>query len=590
MVAFPVQRGGLGAEFPRRTVLAEIFLWLLCLALGLATPLGRYYTAAPLGALTCYLLLFAHKRRAQVATLARLPGPPHSPEMRARGGLRYAVMGAAHNMIEEYQNLPGYHLQLTRQYGSILHDRPTLWNRNGVVFLADPAAVEHVLKTNVDNYVKPAVFRRNFREIFGGGVFNTNHGPHAVDGGRAWYVQRKVAAKVFTAAKFRTTFAAAFRAHGGAVLGALRRAVGRPGGLDVQDLMFRFTLESFGEIGFGVQLGCIDKDVPFSTAFDRAQACAFSRYTRPGAPELYYWSAPERELRAQVAVMDAFAARTIATRRAELLAAGGDADAGDLLSLFLRADYSGYAAGGGGGSSSSSSSSSSTDGGNGSAGAAAAASAMPTDKFLRDVVLNFAVAGRDTTACTLTFAVHALCREAAVERKLAAEVADVLQGALPTFETVTARAMPYLHGFVQEVLRLWPPVPFDVKQCCADDVLPGGQAVPAGTTVLYLPFAMGRDAALWGEDAEELRPERWMASEGGSPVCSAYRNPVFQAGPRICLGIQMAQFEVKMLVAMMVQKFTFSPVPGHEDAPMQVNITLSVKDGLHVRVADRDHQ
>ena len=574
-------------EFPRRQVLPEALLWLLLLPLC-ATSVGRRCFAVELlGALSAYLFVFWVQRRAQLRVLRALPGPHQAgnkdPDSLA-GSWLHTILGTAAHFRAHFEDLPDYQLRLVQRYGPVCADIPPLWSKAGLVYVAAPAVVQHVLCTNTANFIKPEPFRLIFREIFGAGIFNANHGKHAADGGYAWYVQRKVAARVFTSTNFRTTFERTFIEHGTEVVAQLREVagVGAGGsGLDIQALMFRFTLESFGEIGFGTKLGCLRRDVPFSMAFDRATALAFGRLARPGWQLVQLLSASERELARHVAVLDAFAMKAIAKRRAELAreaaaapAAGSlSKEAGDLLSLFLRADFTGY-------------------------GGSCGKKGMPSDSFLRDVVLNFAVAGRDTTACTLTFAVHALSlpAHAHVEAKLAAEVLAVLgRDGLPTYEKVNAhRSMPFLHGFVQEVLRLWPPVPFDPKFCVESDVLPGCDGsgehrIPGGCSVMYLPFAMGRDAALWGKDADELRPERWMEAEGGRPIVSAHRSPVFQAGPRVCLGINMALFEVKVLVAMLVQQFTFSPVPGRGPVRKQVNITLSVKDGLHVRVANRPH-
>ena len=69
-----------------------------------------------------------------------------------------------------------------------------------------------------------------------------------------------------------------------------------------------------------------------------------------------------------------------------------------------------------------------------------------------------------------------------------------------------------------------------------DDVLPDGTVVYKGDVVVWLPYAMGRSKQIWGEDAEEFKPERWITAEGELRREAASKWPAFHAGPRICLG------------------------------------------------------
>jgi len=193
--------------------------------------------------------------------------------------------------------------------------------------------------------------------------------------------------------------------------------------------------------------------------------------------------------------------------------------------------------------------------------------------YLRDMVLNFVIAGRDTTACTLSWLFYVLSINPEVQRKLQEEIdAKLPDGEAPTFKAVSARNMPYLNGVVYEVLRLYPPVPVDGKTCQEDDVFPDGTKVPKGTLCMWQPYAMGRDANIY-PDPMVVKPERWIPFEAPSP----HEFPVFQAGPRICLGMDMAQFEAKIATIMLLQKFSFTLKPGEEDKIHYSNtLTMSV--------------
>ena len=175
------------------------------------------------------------------------------------------------------------------------------------------------------------------------------------------------------------------------------------------------------------------------------------------------------------------------------------------------------------------------------------------DDFLHDIVMSFFIAGRDTTACTLTFVFYLLSQHQDWEEKLIAEIDSTFGGRAPTYDELVT--LPLLDGVVKETLRLFPPVPTDPKYCVAKDTLPSGAVVPANSIVVFEPYRMGRHASLW-ERPLEFDPARWSGKPVGAPKnAEAFKFPVFQAGPRFCLGMNMAMLEVKLVVVSMLQRF-----------------------------------
>lgn len=165
-----------------------------------------------------------------------------------------------------------------------------------------------------------------------------------------------------------------------------------------------------------------------------------------------------------------------------------------------------------------------------------------SDKELRDIVLNMTIAGRDTTACTLTWLVYILTQNPEVEKELCKEIDEKLKGASPTLEDLSPENMPYLNGVLFETLRLFPPVPEDEKVVSEDGVeYLDGTPLPKGTHVVFAPYSMGRNPKVY-PDPEKVDPMRWIPFK----MPNAYEFPVFQAGPRFCLGKDMAQFEAKV--------------------------------------------
>ena len=163
------------------------------------------------------------------------------------------------------------------------------------VAVSHPAVLEHILKNNAPNYVKGAPFRDNFGPLLGRGIF--------VADGDEWRWQRKQAARIFSVAGFRRYVADAFADRADALLKRLARAAAGDGGggggasdaaagaaaskgaaaVDLHDLMYRFTLDTFGRIGFGARLGCLEahERIAFAVAFDRAQRTTNARFWTP---------------------------------------------------------------------------------------------------------------------------------------------------------------------------------------------------------------------------------------------------------------------------------------------------------------------
>lgn len=226
------------------------------------------------------------------------------------------------------------------------------------------------------------------------------------------------------------------------------------------------------------------------------------------------------------------------------------------------------------------------------------------------MVLNFVIAGRDTTATTLSWFTYMAMTHPAVAEKLRRELA-AFEAERAREEGVTlvpcsdvddeafaARVaqfagqlsydglgkLVYLHACVTETLRLYPAVPQDPKGIAEDDVLPDGTKVRAGGMVTYVPYSMGRMEYNWGPDAASFRPERWIGDDGAFRNASPFKFTAFQAGPRICLGKDSAYLQMKMALAILCRFFRFELVEGHPVKYRMMTI-LSMAHGLKVRVS-----
>jgi cytochrome P450 len=158
-----------------------------------------------------------------------------------------------------------------------------------------------------------------------------------------------------------------------------------------------------------------------------------------------------------------------------------------------------------------------------------------------------------------------------VEERMVAEIVrDVpLAVSEPSYDRVCthSRHLVFTRAVLHEALRLNPSVPKDAKQAVEDDVLPDGTKIAAGTLVIYTPMLICREPALWGKDANAFRPDRWIRDDGSLRVEDPYKYPVFNAGPRTCLGFEMAMQEAATLLAVLFRHFSFLPADPAKQLP-----------------------
>ncbi|GMN52712.1 hypothetical protein TIFTF001_021857 [Ficus carica] len=214
------------------------------------------------------------------------------------------------------------------------------------------------------------------------------------------------------------------------------------------------------------------------------------------------------------------------------------------------------------------------------------------DKYLRDVVLNFMIAGKDTSAGTLSWFFYMLCKHPLVQEKVEQEIRDVFSGKLDGVANIsniddlienisdaTLEKMHYLHATLTETLRLYPAVPVDGRCADVEDILPNGFKVKKGDEVFYAAYAMGRMPYIWGEDAEEFRPERWLNNGVFQPE-SPFKFVAFHAGPRICLGKDFAYRQMKIISIALVYFFRFKLADETRNLTYKTLVTLHIDGEL----------
>ncbi|KAG8391703.1 hypothetical protein BUALT_Bualt01G0214800 [Buddleja alternifolia] len=147
--------------------------------------------------------------------------------------------------------------------------------------------------------------------------------------------------------------------------------------------------------------------------------------------------------------------------------------------------------------------------------------------------------------------------------------------------------MHYLHATLTETLRLYPAVPVDGRCAETDDTLPDGFKLRKGDGVYYMAYAMGRMPYVWGEDAQEFKPERWFKNGIFQPQ-SPFKFVAFHGGPRICLGKDFAYRQMKIVSAALVHFFRFKlSDESTRNVTYRTMLTLHISGTLNIHAVPR---
>ncbi|KAL8140565.1 hypothetical protein V2J09_006586 [Rumex salicifolius] len=458
----------------------------------------------------------------------------------------------------EYPNLSDWYTHLLRRSPTKTVRLHVLGN---AVFTANPDTVEYILKTRFDNYPKGKPFSDILGDFLGAGIFNVDGDP--------WRFQRRIASRELDSASVRSF---AFEVVGDEIRRRLIPFLSSVADtcsdavLDLQEVFRRFSFDCICKFSLGIDpADCFLNDDGDLSLYYRDFAAAFDTVTQLSAERAlhvfpFIWKlkralnlGSERRLNSSLHVINTLSSHVIIQRRRT-----ASSHRTDLLSRFM--------------------------------------SVTDDDAYLREIIISFILAGRDSVASALTALFLLISAHPAVEAAILREAEAVLDPSTddvaPNFEQI--RRLNYLQAAVYETMRLYPPVQFDSKFCKNDDVLPDGTKVAKGTRVTYHTYAMGRMEEIWGKDCLEFKPERWLKKNKRNDVVSfwfscesAYKYPVFQAGVRVCLGKELAIMQIKIVALSLFRRFRF-PVAGGGGVPrFSPGLTATLHGGLPVMVVHR---
>lgn len=151
-------------------------------------------------------------------------------------------------------------------------------------------------------------------------------------------------------------------------------------------------------------------------------------------------------------------------------------------------------------------------------------------------------------------------------------------------------SMPLLNAICSESLRLYPTVPLTLRIPTQDTIILN-QLVPKDTQIFLVPWAINRSPQIWGQDAEEFKPDRWINEDTGKPnntggASSNYSTLTFLHGPRSCIGQGFAKAELRALVATFVGAFEMELANPNEPVIPAGMVTIKPRNGLKLKVKE----
>ncbi|CAH8385671.1 unnamed protein product, partial [Eruca vesicaria subsp. sativa] len=325
--------------------------------------------------------------------------------------------------------------------------------------------------------------------------------------------------------------------------------------VDLQDLFHRFLFDTSSILITGYDPRCLSIELPkvnFSDAVDGVADGLFYRHAKPVLFwKLQYWIGigVEKSMRRGIAVFDEMLEKIISAKREEIKIHGirdSEGKAMDVLTYYMTIDTTKYK------------------------------HLRPSnDKFIRDTILGVLIAAKDTTSSALTWFFWLLTKNPETIIKIRQEI----NNKMPNFDPEDLDKLVYLEGAVCETLRLYPSVPFNHKSPAKPDVLPTGHKVDDNWKIVISIYALGRMKSVWGDDAEDFRPERWLSDSGMLRHEPSYKFLAFSAGPRSCLGKKLTFLQIKTVAVKIIQQYDIKVVEGQKTEPVP-SVLLRMQHGV----------
>ncbi|KAF6140672.1 hypothetical protein GIB67_013965 [Kingdonia uniflora] len=480
--------------------------------------------------------------------------------------MHWPVIDVLPSLLQNAHRVHEWTVEIANTFGCTKFERGPVFGRVDILFTSDPRNVEYMVRTNFTNFPKGPDYIKTF-DLLGDGLFNVDS--------ELWHIQRRMAHMMFASSTFRKVQVDVSRSMvEGSLLPLLSQVARNSSIVDLEDVFLRYTFDTTFAVIFGRNPKYLDISFPpnkFAEAMDDGLEAIFYRHVVPRS----WWKfsrwlmiGKERKLEKAWRTIDRHIDKFISWKREDMLKG---VEGTDLLSTYMTLQEE------------------REDRGNERNDLLSSG-----DKFLRDTVLTFFFAGRDTTGSALSWFFWLIAKNPRVEAKLYEELNSTFSKNSTeatnarVFDSDDLKGLVYLHAGLCEALRLYPPLPLNRKGVIKEDILPDGTVVKPGMMIVISTFVMARMEWLWGKDCLEFKPERWIDEHGRLSNAPKYKFFTFSQGPRTCLGRDMAFTFMKSAVAAMIFNFHVEVLENQNICP-KPSIVLHMKNGLLVKIKERVH-
>lgn len=201
------------------------------------------------------------------------------------------------------------------------------------------------------------------------------------------------------------------------------------------------------------------------------------------------------------------------------------------------------------------------------------------DELVDQVAMLF-LAGHETSASALTWALYLIAMSPDIQERMHAETVAVLGERDPEFSDT--KTLELIWNVFRETLRLYPPVGFFAREAAETQPM-RDKIVPAGASVVVSPWLIHRHRDLW-ERPDEFDPDRYSSDSAKESLKCAYLP--FSLGPRVCIGAAFAMQEAVLILARLVRRYRFEALPGQEPQPVG-RLTIRSENGMRLKIIKR---
>ncbi|KAI0347457.1 cytochrome P450 [Trametopsis cervina] len=491
-----------------------------------------------------WLLRRLYRLRYVRSSLDNIPGPPSTSLWKGNIGSLF------------HRHAWEYHDELMQKYGAVVRFNGLFNSR--ALYVYDPLALQHIVVRDQNVFEEPYWFVASNHVIFGPSLLATLGDHHRK--------QRKLLNPVFSIAHLRQVTPIFYQTITRLRSALEVRVTDSSVEIDMLHWMNRTALELVGQGGLGHSFDPLTEDIhhEFGEAIKELVPTAWAltpfRMLMPilgklGPSRFRRWLAerwPNPHVKKALHIIDTlertsreiFYSKKIALEKGDEAVVHQVGEGKDIMSILLKANME------------------------------VSSEERLSEEELVAQMSTMCFAATDTTSTALARTLHLLSQHPEVQDKLREEIIDARHGSNISYDQLIE--LPYLDAVCRETLRVYPPSNLAAREAHQDAVLPLSNpitgidgtvsneiVVPNGTYIMVAIRACNRNKAIWGDDADEWKPERWLSplpeSVVKAKIPGVYAHQMtFLGGGRACIGFKFSQLEMKVVLSVLLESFKFS--------------------------------